>query len=374
MALVLAALLALASCFDPPLQESLDLRFFASGAVAVTAQVELAPALRSDNAALNARLDEVRRSWLAGTDAWAPRFAATEPAIERSSWEKQLGEVRRGTRSALLLEPEGLARFFADTALQVSYRTDPDAKTAELTVAPGSPSGASRAERQKVDRALEDWSEALARYFAAAQALYVYLDNHPERAYACFGEIFRNQLESGEIDRLPALTAAEKPLVEAANTRLEDVLGVLAVEGGEDRSLEELSQEVFDPFPAALTVRLPGKALAAEGFAAGADERWTVSRRSFWNALAALEGRWLGPDLARFYVDALRTANAPNAKPLNLRGWIAGTPRTWAADPPSAAEVRQALEEALRPAPLYRLAWRVTLEEEIPEGWEPGSK
>lgn len=373
MALFLAPLLALASCFDPPLRESLDLRFFASGAVAVTARVELAAAGRSDNAALDARLDEVRRSWLAGTDAWAPRFAATEPAIERSSWEKQLGELRRGTRSALLLEPESLARFFADTALQVSYRTDADSRTAELTVAPGSPAGVSRAERQKVDRALEDWSEALARYFAATQALYGYLDRHPDRTYACFGELFRNLLPTGEVDRLPPLDSEEKRLVEAADTRLEDVLGILAVEGGEDRSLEELSQEVFDPFPAALTVQLPGTALAAEGFAPGADDRWTVSRRSFWNALATLEGRWLGPDLARFYVEALRAAGAPQAKPLNLRGWIAGTRRTWA-EPPSAAEVRQALAEALRSAPLYRLVWRVTLEEEIPEGWGPGAR
>jgi len=117
----LAAGLAFVSCFEPAVREELHLRFLANGAVVVTSTVLLAGPELQSNPALERRLAETRRDILEGRDPWGTRFAALEPAAERSSWEKRLGELHKASRDAVLAEPESLARFFGDTSLTVTY-------------------------------------------------------------------------------------------------------------------------------------------------------------------------------------------------------------------------------------------------------------
>ena len=88
-----------------------------------------------------------------GTDAWGPRFAAVEPAAERFSWEKRLGDLQSVSRSALVAEPAGLAPFFSDTALRVLYQVYEKDGTAELSIAPGLSSRATRKQRGEMEEA-----------------------------------------------------------------------------------------------------------------------------------------------------------------------------------------------------------------------------
>lgn len=89
------ALLLLAGCFDPPVKESVRLRFFPNGAVAVTDTVELDLLKEGENnPALERRMSDLRRELLDGLDPWARRFASVEPVAERLSWEKRFGVYR----------------------------------------------------------------------------------------------------------------------------------------------------------------------------------------------------------------------------------------------------------------------------------------
>jgi hypothetical protein len=99
VALVLVLCLGLGACFEPPVLETLDLRFLRDGSFVVTSTVEVSD--NSENPLLGRRLARVRQELEEGSDTWGPRFAALEPIAERFAWEKQFGEVHRGTRAAL---------------------------------------------------------------------------------------------------------------------------------------------------------------------------------------------------------------------------------------------------------------------------------
>ena len=111
----------LTSCFEPPVDETVSLRFLPDGGVVVTTRVELSGGDSASTPALNRRLAEVRRALLEGSDPWSRRFAEIHPPLEKFSWEKQLGEIQKQTHSGALAEPRDLAAFFGDTSLNVSY-------------------------------------------------------------------------------------------------------------------------------------------------------------------------------------------------------------------------------------------------------------
>lgn len=344
-----ALCLVLVACFEQPIKENLALRFLENGAVLVHATVELADAESVSNAAVKRRLEQARRDLLDGTDAWAPRFAALAPAAERYGWEKRLGEVKRLERSAALAEPASLSELFRDTSLSVTYRVVEEERWAELAIVPGASSRATRRQRKELDEALGPWCERVAAYLEAARNLYDYLDDHPDRARACLADLFSDLAE----EEKPALTEEEEALLEPLGKNMEEVLGVLLVDGDAAYSLDEISHLVYDPFPARLSVTLPGKPLEVEGFATAPDGALTVSGLGLWDALASLEGRWLSPDLVQIYVahqsggkqalDLDSLAEAPRRSDLHVQ----------------AKEVEQAIAERLTPAPLYRARWRI---------------
>jgi hypothetical protein len=361
---LLALGLLLGSCFEPPVVERLHLRFLPNSAVVVTSTVELADREGEGNPALARRLAETRQALLAGDDAWSRRFAALEPAAERSAWEKRLGVLREVKRSAALAEPAELGSFFADTALQVSFAWRDG--LAELTIVPGAPQGGSREQRRKVEARLGPWCSEVAEYLSAGTALWGYLDEHPDRARPCLAVLLRDVLPEEQQLRLEDLPAEEARRVEATTQAMEEVLAVLAVGSGESYSLDELSRLVFDPFPARLTVALPSPAVEQEGFVPGSDGTLAVPGLSLWEALRALEGRWLSPDPA-----LLTAAHLASGKPLDLDGVLAGGRSATA--PPEAEEVRRALLEGLAPASLYRAAWRTAApgeEDDTPFDWQ----
>src|SRR6185369_11565282 len=359
--LVLCVLLT--SCFEPPVDETVALRFLPDGGVVVTANVELSGGDSASTPALNRRLAEVRRALLEGSDPWSRRFAEIHPPLEKSSWEKQLGEVQKQTHSGALAEPRDLAAFFGDTSLNVSYEIKEG--IAELVIAPGAPSRASSRQREMTKKTLDTWSKMVARYFSAGEALYRYLDEHPERARACLGALYADQLSDTDKERLPEVTDPEKERIETIQAAMQEVWSILNVPKGEDHTPDELSHLVYDPFPGRLTVRLPGPPVAPpEGFASAADGTLTAAGPGLWQALRSLQGRWLAPDPILIYIDHQR--RTPN-EPLDLAALLR-QPRH--AEPaPDATEVRLAIEERLLPAAVYRVAWRVDPKMEAPFRW-----
>jgi hypothetical protein len=368
--LVLLALVLLcsASCFEPPVREELRLDFLANGAVVVTSLVEVAGPEETDNPALARRLAELRQALAEGWDPWTPRFAALSPAAERFFWEKRLGEIHRASRSAVLVEPEALPRFFADTALQVVYTVDPDRRLAELSIAPGPSQRASRRQRRELGESVGPWTEAIAAYLGAAAAFYAHAEEHPERAAALFGSLFAELLPDEERQALAPATPDEEALLDRLGEAMEKVWEVLRVPAGRDHSLDELSRLVYDPFPAPLAVRLPAPAVEVEGFAVGPDGALAVPGLGLWAALAGLEGRWLDPDPLLLYVER---RGGESGEPFSLAGFLA-RPRSAVPESlaPDAAEVRQAIEAGLEPEPLYRAVWPIDPEAEPELPWE----
>ena len=348
-----AAAFLLGSCFDPPVRETLELRFLPHGEYVVTSRVEITEPEKTGNRALERRLAEVRRALAQEDDDWSRRFAALAPAAERFAWEKHLGALHRVERSAALDEPAQLGAFFADTSLAVTYEVRDG--LGELAVVPGPAGRANRRQRREMDEALAQWSAGIAAYLAAAEDLYAYLDRRPERAQAALGSLLSDLLSEADRAALGTLEEDERRLVETVEKAMEKVIGVLLVAPGEELSLDELSHLVYDPFPAALRVRLPVPPREVEGFERGAEGELVVPGLGLWPALRALEDRWLSPDPALLYVERRgRRAETP----LDLAELVARERR--AAEAPTAAEVRLAIEERLQPASLYRAAWPVT--------------
>lgn len=369
--LVLAGtvLLFLSSCFEQPVREDLRLRFLPNGAVVATSTVRIADP-QETNPALARRLAETRRAILDGSDAWSARFAAAEAAAERFSWEKRLGSLRSATRSAVFAEPAGLEAFFRDTSVSVTYSIDPERGLAELAIVPGVSTRATRRQWEETERTLETWTAAIAGYLQAGESLYAYLDDHPERARACMGTLFADRLSEEEVERLEALTPDEEGHVGRLDEAMRKVLQVLAVPSGGAYSPDEVSHLVYDPFPARLTVKTPGKPLEVAGFVKGEGGVLTVPSPGLWEALRSLEGRWLSPDPVLFYVaDAQKEGKNEIDLDAFLKAPLQAAP---AHVLPSGEEVRAAIEERLRPAPRYRAAWAVQPEDESAFRWEEG--
>jgi hypothetical protein len=357
----LLGLLGLAACFDPPVRESVRLRFLPDGLAIVTSAVELDPLAQSEkNPALDRRLSDLRRDLLEGLDPWAQRFGAAEPAAERFSWEKHLGLLSGAKRSAVLDEPGKLRSVFADTALAVTYEVREDG-TAELTIVPGTPSQATRKQRKDLERVLDDWSADVAEYLAATADLYGWLEDNPTRAEAClqalFGDILTEESLPAEGEAQPEdLSAEEQKRVDRVQEAMTKVLDVLLIPKGQDRSIDELSHLVYDPFPAPLSIQLPGEPLEVEGFEpSGSEDRvWSVDTPGLWVALRSLEERWVAPDPVMVYVEH----KGPNAEGLDLSALL-DAPRRVNRPLPNSLEIRKAIEERLKPAAaVYRAAWK----------------
>lgn len=356
--------LALCSCFETPVQESLRLRFLPNGAVVLTSRVAIAADLQASTAALQNRLREVRRVLAEGTDPWSQRFAALEPLAERSTWEKRGGELTEVVHAAVVEKPNELDRFFSDTGVQVSYVTWPEDGVAELIVTPGASNRASYRQRREMDAALAAWAEDLGRYFADASAVYDYADRRPERAEAVLAAVFGDLLPEGSPS--PRLSREEESLVKKLDDSMGKVLEVLQASEGQAYSLDEISRLVYDPFPAKLELTLPAPARDVEGFARDGADRLSVRGIGLWDALRSLEGRWISPDPVTIYARSLTEGEAYR---FDFRALLAQR-RTFAGAP-EPMEVREALVRALTPARTYRAAWAIRPAADPPaEIWE----
>jgi hypothetical protein len=254
--------------------------------------------------------------------------------------------------------PEQLREFFGRTDLRVAFRTGEG--KAEFTVIPAGSTRATRAQRERIEGELEAWSGAVAAYLARTRPLFTHLEDHPERARTCFGQIFSECLTEEERAALPEPAPEEEPLLKAMMEAMTAVLEVLKVPAGEAYTLNELSQLVFNPFPAGFTVEAPAPITEVEGFERTGERTARVPGLGLWEAYAGSRAKWLDPDPLQAYLEAILREDET---PFDLEAFCARMRR--AAEPPETREVRETLEKALTPADGYRIVWQA------PEGEPP---
>lgn len=349
MALALG-LLILAGCFEDPVEEHVYVCFRSDGCYEITSVVDIANNPGAErNEALVRRLEETRRAHEEQRDAWARRFEALGASWERLVWERGSGRLARVERTAAACDPVGISRFFADTGLATQLRIA--GSDAMLEIVPGRPTRASRAQRDRVAAALGEWSGAVAAYLVAVDHLYRHLAGRPEAVRPCVAALYREVLADEAVTGAGAPSDEGAGLVQAVRDARERVLHVFDVPEDEAYDLNELSMLVFDPFPARLTLTLPGEPLETEGFERSEDGTLHAGGLGVVAALEGLEGMWVAPDPLLIYLRAVR--ERPEGQ-LDLDVLVAAERQSRA---PSAREVRAALEARLAPAQAYRVRW-----------------
>ncbi|MFP3938974.1 MAG: hypothetical protein ACLF0P_01585, partial [Thermoanaerobaculia bacterium] len=285
------------------------------------------------------------------------------------------GAGRIAAGPGLHRDPRALQRFFSDTLVNAFYRVEAGAAEgqgrAELSLYPLSPGRATRRERQRLERAIDPWTETLARYFRAAGDLYAYLEEQPDRAEVCFSVLLEEVLPEEDGGRRPLLLPEEEALVEPVEEAMAAAWEVLLATSQEAYSLNEVSRLVYDPFPARVRVVPGGPVVEVEGFAEDDEGGLRVPGVSLWDALRALEGRWLSPDPLLLYVEQSGgLTGEPRGELVGLEEVVARE-RTHAQPTPKPVAIRTALEQELAPEPVYRVAWSRTAGEEPPREASP---
>lgn len=334
---VVALAMLLLSC-DQVERRVVTLAFDPTGEhVTITATTYVAVA-KADTPAY-AEAEERRSALLAERDEWALRFQQAGPETESVTFQRTKGKIDFVERRATV-DAQDLQKFFYDTPVTITT-TRGDGWT-ELAIYAGSSMRANAEQRRIADAILRSYSGRAAHYFAALRTMYLYLEEHPQRAEMMFTEVFAD-----EKDARPLLSQRERSMTDAVRNAAQGLLDTNDLHP----NVDEIFDLVYNSFPAQLKILIKGQTLAAEGFSKTDSETYEVKTMSAAEAVASLEGRWIAPD-------PLALAYGPNAKKdaAELVAIIASEPRH--ADPVvSETEIAAAIVERMRPAPRYRLRW-----------------
>ncbi|HEX7705581.1 MAG TPA: hypothetical protein VF701_03890 [Thermoanaerobaculia bacterium] len=338
-AALVVGLLATA-CMQPPIQDDLTIEF-SQESDAVTVRADTWFDLQGNDRATDARLVAAREAVIAGTDAWSARFARIRAESDSVMYQRNRGTLERASRTAVIA-PEDLQTLLADSNITVNVLRGDGWR--ELTFYPGASSRASREQQRRIDDELATWSAAVARYLAAVHRMYTYLDERPARSEVLFAALLQ---EKGVDGVVPAVTESEQAFIEAVAIEMETIANRLYEREGRAATLHEELDLVFNPFPARITVLVPGEVVARVGFARGDDRSGVIERVELFEVIAALEGRWVAPDP----VAALLQEQSPRAQEM------AAVPRKSTAVV-TAREVSEVLRGTLERRGPYRLRWR----------------
>ena len=287
-----------------------------------------------------ARVEAARAEILDGRDAWSARFAAIAPETERVAYEKTRGTLRRAERSASV-DAAQLQRFFADTGITIQFSDAGDSH--ELAIYPPASARATRQQRERVMRALKIWSEDAQRYFRAMEHLYSYMDSQPHRAEALFSAL---------LDSDPLVNEEEIAYVTAVSVAMEEIINHMNAAQGDAFTIDEEFDLVFNAFPAEIFVRTPDVITALEGFEKTDEKTVAITRRGIFDAIDALEGRWISPDPLSLLV---RSDQAGRDMP--AASDLAQMPRR-ASPAVTASEIEAEFARYFAPAQTYRVRWR----------------
>ena len=336
IAAVALILLVTASCARTPVEDEVTIEFSEDGdTVRVTAVTEFQR--ESDVEAVQRRIDAARSAALAGTDPWSTRFARLDPEVERMTMERQRGKLEKISRTVII--PIGdLQQVFADTSITMNVIRGDD--WSELSIFPGTSSRATREQQRRFDAEMKTWSALVGRYFTAVHHVYSYMDENPGRAEYVFAALM-NPKES-------PVTEEEEPLVAAVDEAMEQIADRLNRQMGDGRGFEEDADMIFNPIPARMVIRVPGGIVATEGFATTKAERELVIEPvQLGAAIAAMEGRWITPDLL---ATIIREENPTGEQLAQMERRSSSVV--------NASEIETALREKLVRPKQYTVRWR----------------
>ncbi|HET7437247.1 MAG TPA: hypothetical protein VFN10_21240 [Thermoanaerobaculia bacterium] len=283
----IALLLLAAACGQkPPVRDAVTIEFQDDGGVTLTQETELD--ISADTQARRDRVRAASDAAIAGTDIWSARFQRIAPAAKRTTLDERRGQLERITRSAAI-EPDDIQQFFADSSL--TFHLTNTERYHELSIYPGTPARATREQREHFNKSLEVWARAVARYYAAVDRLYAYLNENPGRAEYVFAAIVAQKQPDG----LPTgVTEDEEPYVNSVIDSMMVIVDRLDDEAG--NAVNEEADLVLNPFPSKLTIRTPGDLTASEGFTRTGTREVTIEPVDLMHAVESLEGRWITPD------------------------------------------------------------------------------
>ncbi len=321
----------------------MDLLFDAKGGVdvLVTTRVASEGGFKNDPVARQ-RVVDAREAVRCGEDAFTRQIERLSPFTFRRTVTWRNGELSEVSRAARFDEPRAVERLFEGAPLSVSvFRRE---QAMQLEIVPGTGGRATPAERRDVAAAVARVSEAGSAYLRALGALWRHLDESPGRERPFLAWIAGVEKR----DRPEGETEDEKKLIDAVEQAFDAVRDFSKYEEGQGDSLEELSRRVYDPFPAPLAVEVAGRVEEETGFVPEGARRHVVRPVSLQGTLLKLSERWVSPDLMPIILADEKDRPSLDellAKKRVVRG------------APSPAELRDELERALAPEPVYRLRW-----------------
>jgi hypothetical protein len=316
---VLAALLLLAACAQPPVTDQVTVQFYEDREeITVTAKTDF----KRDSQ--NPRVESARIAALGGTDPWSIRFARVSPIDEDVTFSRHRGTLEQVTRR-ITIPADDLQRVFSDTSITVNLIEGEGWR--ELSLYPGTSSRASRDQIRVFNEQLNTWSQDVARYFTTIDHLYDYLDENPHRAKFVFAALV-NEKDS-------AVLEDEEPLVQAVISAMERIAERMDEQEEQSYSFAEAADLIFNPFPARMTIRVPG------------EKDLVIESVDLFEAIASLEGKWISPDpLAALLKDESPTSEQLAALPRQSTSVI------------NAAEIAMAIREQLARPQTYTIRWR----------------
>jgi len=262
-------------------------------------------------------------------------LSAAGPEEERRTIDKHGGVIERVEHSGVL-DRDDLPKFFSDLAMTISL-TRGDGWT-ELAIYPNASTRATRQQRERVMALLETWSRDLSQYVDAMSKLNRYLDANPQRAETVFRLLLRDDDEKSTIEEEQALINGVGRTMDTIVSRIDKDASVYTVD--EDFDL------VFNPFPAEITVKAPRAFTLSEGFDKRSDDLVAIHRTGLFEALEALEGKWISPDPLAM---SMRDEKIDPKK-------IAAMPRK-SSTMVMPSEISKIIKDRLTPATVYRVRW-----------------
>lgn len=360
LALLAILPLALAACFDDPLSEALLIQMLDEEKVALTASVALQYVDEDGPEPLRSRLQNLKREYLSGQDPWTRRFERSqvdheERTVFRDRRDASVKGRPRQTeldvtkvRHTVVIPRDDIGFVLGDSG--AAFRIFSSGGISEMLVVPGGGSLASSEQRRVLEKHLDAWAESATRYLEETRRLYAYLASAPDRATACFAEVFQDLVDPNG-PSYPLLDDEQEiaeRVRDAMNAMAEDLGGLAEMPYG----LNELSYLVYDPLPAAVTVCLPKPPEEIEGFVSKGELCYAIPRRGIIEAFDALDGRWLSPDP---FVTWIRIHRSQGQEKLDLEAFAAKDRSVRSL--PSASAIIKALEAGMRHEPSYRLRW-----------------
>ena len=339
LVLALCALLV-AACSRSPVSDAVTIEIEKNDWVHVTAQTTFDDTT-VDSSTRMAMVEAARFAALHDTDAWSARFGRVTAEDESVSYEKHRGQLDRVTR-AVRIPSNQLQQVFSDVNITVNILNGPGWR--ELSFIPGGSTRATREQRRHFEDSLDSWSAAVARYFAAIHRLYVYLGANPQRGPALFGALLSEKpADPMTVDPRFLVAEEEQPLVDSVTAAMEEIGTRMDESQDGATTFGEEADLIYNPFPAHMTVKVPGDVVSKEGFG----KELVIERIDLLQMIAGFEGKWVSPDpLAALLREQQLSADQLALQPRRSSSSV------------SASDIAGAIREQLTRPRTYVVRWR----------------